>query len=106
MKTTKLYRVEGIHYTDGIRLQMMDYAVTKETPKGFWIALWPKRWVSKTSRKRFAHPTRDEAIVAFRFRKKRQLEILTERLNSAKRALALLDSAQPFDEVSSDNLLL
>jgi hypothetical protein len=46
-----------------------------------------KRWVSKTSRKRFAYPTLKEALHNFRARKNRQISILTHRLERAKTAL-------------------
>ena len=78
----------------------------KETPCGWWISedpyykrnqeefkILPKwdwgkpRWVSKTSRRRYAFPTKEEALVSFKARKRRQITILTHQLSQAKEAL-------------------
>jgi hypothetical protein len=95
----KLYRLDAVHYTDGIRLQMAAYDVTRETPRGYWIALWPKKWVSKTTRKRFAHQTQDDALFAFKKRKERQIAILTEQLASARTALSMAENNVEFEPV-------
>jgi len=55
----------------------------KETPCGYWIYddwVYKKRWVSGTSTRRFAYPTREEALVSYKFRKVSQLKILKNRL--------------------------
>ena len=65
----------------------------RETPKGWWIA-WDTyidkkywKWVSKTSRKRFAYPTREEAWTSFRLRKDRQNAILQQQLETSNELL-------------------
>lgn len=63
-----------------------EHQVQNETPKGYWISF---RWVSKTSKKRFAHPTKDEAWASFQARKKRQILILSTQLKHAQEAAAL-----------------
>lgn len=65
------------------------YFIIKETPKGFWVGdkhYW-KRWVSKDGRKRFAHPTKEEALFGFIKRKEKQIKILEAQLNRAKNML-------------------
>lgn len=93
----KLYRYENITYIIGdedygitnrrVVIQLRDYQVQKETPQGYWI--YPKRWVSKTANKRFAYPTLKEAWRSFKLRKKRQIQILSLRLEIAREADAL-----------------
>jgi hypothetical protein len=51
-----------------------------------------KKWVSSTSKKRFAYPTKEEAVNAFRKRKERQVSILEERLRHARQALSTPES--------------
>lgn len=69
------------------RVYLRECLVLKVTPKGYWIE--GRRWVSKTSKKRYAHPTQDEAWAAYQARKKRQVSILAEQLENAQEALAL-----------------
>lgn len=92
----KLYRYEDVaHATEfkwdlDVRVYLHEYPVKKETRKGYWIdeCFGNLKWVSKTSRKRFAHPTIEEARKSFRKRKERQIAILTARLKRAKAALS------------------
>lgn len=101
-----LYRYEDVRFAgmpigDGweeygsSRLEIVCHRirVTEETKCGYWVD-WPsifhtRRWVSKTSKKRFAHPTEGEAWKSFQKRKERQIQIYTARLRQAKEALAL-----------------
>lgn len=73
-----------------VQLSLMEFDVISETPCGYWI-IWPmeKYWVSKTAKKRFAYPTKEEALRSFRKRKERQISIYSARLKRAKEALAL-----------------
>ena len=48
-----------------------------------------KRWVSMTSKKRFAHATIEEAKASYRLRKARQIQILAARLEVARIAHTL-----------------
>ncbi len=64
-------------------IYLTEYQVTKETTKGYWIGTV---WVSKTSKKRYAYPSKDEAWASFQARKKRQILILSTRLAYAQEA--------------------
>ena len=46
-----------------------------------------KRWVSKSTKKRLAYPTKAEAQASFIARKRRQIKILTNQLECAKEVL-------------------
>jgi hypothetical protein len=94
----EFYRYEDIVYADiGVRINERKFKLLKETPCGYWILPdwgynYPeseefKRWVSKVSKKRFAYPTKEEALVSYMARKKRQIEILKSQLKRAEIAL-------------------
>lgn len=88
----KFYRYENVRFVDRVRVQEIVYDLVKETPKGYWIDWWgDKKWVSKTTKKRWAYPTREEAKTNFIARKNRQIEILTDKLKDAKDALYFAD---------------
>jgi len=101
----KLYRFEDVSYgilneweeVSGsyVRVEERTYDVLKETPKGYWINLWSfeyeKKWVSKEAKKRFAYPTREEAMTNFKARKGRQIQILESQLKKAKEALNIAE---------------
>jgi hypothetical protein len=89
------YRYEDINTYDGPRIVEKTYNLVKETTHGYWINnifLFfgeGKRWVSKTSRKRFAYPTKNEALQSFIARKTRQITILQYNLKRAQESLQL-----------------
>lgn len=77
------------HY--GTRLEVIEtaYPVVKKTPKGAWLELGvfgetDKRWVGLGTGKRFAHPTRKEALEGYIHRKNRQIKIYEARLRDAQ----------------------
>lgn len=107
----EFYRYEDFNSWNHFYVLRVLYLV-KETPKGWWISdekdyllkaekealVIKKRWISKTSRKRFAYPTREEALNSYKARKKRQIIILK---NKIERAISSLHEA----EYSCDPLL-
>lgn len=65
------------------------FRVLKTTPRGVWLDDFGRqRFVRQDARKRFACPTRGEALESFRARKKRQLSIMKARVALIERALA------------------
>ena len=85
-----------------VKIFLNEYRVIRETPCGYWISkysdalihidnnLYPEqRWVSKTSKKRFAYPTKHEALLNLKYRKQRQIKILERNLARAKSSLDL-----------------
>ena len=79
--------------------------LVKETPCGYWIGGDYSymgegvRWVSKTSRKRYAYPTREEAWESYRARKERQVIILQAKLKKAKACLQKANESLPQKEI-------
>jgi len=94
------YRYEDVlnwnYYLNKAKVQIYlnDYEMLRETACGYWINTSGygksyERWVSKTSRKRFAYPTKYEALINFKHRKQRQIKLLEVNLSRAKAALDL-----------------
>jgi hypothetical protein len=69
------------------------YLVTRETAKGWWIHDGcDEKWVSKTSKRRFAYPTKAEALHNYKARKLRQIKILKAQLDRAETGLKIADT--------------
>lgn len=102
----KLYRYESKRwsvcvdsemeiFTSRLELCLKSYNIVSETPCGYWITFCSgtkDKWVSKTSRKRFAYPSKEEAKEAYRQRKLAYIRHSQSRLKRAKEELSLLDS--------------
>lgn len=91
------YRYED--YSDegycGIRLEVYEFRVLSTTPKGVWIDRWgTKRFVLLDARKRFACPTKAEALTSYIKRKERQIRILNSQIEYARQALELAEDEQ------------
>ena len=90
----EFYRYADVQHMDRVHIYKYTYQLIKETAKGYWIDVgYPQKgkWVSKTSKKRYAYPTREEAKENFIARKKRQISILSGQLENAKAALYYVD---------------
>jgi hypothetical protein len=90
----QLYRYVDRQDTDGLSIWCSEYLVLADTPRGYWINSWGMgtrrdKWVSGHSVKRFAYPTKEEAMVNFKARKARQIKILTSQLSQATDAYAM-----------------
>ena len=106
----KFYRYEVVEYAEhdfdgelvspsipNPKLELREYDLFKETPKGYWIGYgslgeykynW-KKWVSKTTKKRFAYPTEKEALINYIKRTEKRLEILERQAWTCKISLNL-----------------
>lgn len=75
-----------------VKLQMTDFKVTKVTPKGVWVSaggMCTPRFVLLTANKRYAAPSKEEALASLLARKARQMRILETQLGHAKSAVTL-----------------
>jgi hypothetical protein len=73
-----------------VRLHKID--VLKFTPKGAWVRDYytgDPRFVRITDGKQYAHATKEEARQSFIARKRRQITILSARLDDAREALRI-----------------
>lgn len=117
----KLYRISTDAQGDYVRLYLESFRIVKHTPKGYWIGTdymiegygfdksgeyqGSKKWVSKVSRKRYAYPTKDEALRAYIMRTARYASILQARLDHALGGLKLGNRLKKEEiEINDDNL--
>ena len=71
-----------------VRVYLHQFQVIRVTPKGVWIDGWfSKRFVLNEARKRYALPTKDEALQSFLARKERQASIYQTRVSRADQAI-------------------
>lgn len=84
----KLYRFHDFPAYRGAHITLFDFAVLRETPRGYWIDVWgKKKWVSKTARSRFAYPEIEKAKTNFKKRKERQLGFLKLKVTHVENVL-------------------
>jgi len=108
MTELKFYRYDSVEYAsldfdgDAIvppfpnpTIELRTFDLFKETSKGYWIISSGlkffsryKKWVSKTAKKRYAYPSKKEALNSFIKRNQRRLEILERQLELCKANLA------------------
>lgn len=90
------YRYNEYQNEDGPVIQCQHFYVIKRTPKGVWVG-WPqwKRFVLNDARKRFALPTKAEALQSYIARKRRQTRILASQYARARKALAMAREMTP-----------
>lgn len=88
MELTILYRYErGYIMNCTAHLYLNVYKIIKVTEKGYWIndlASLGNKWVSGTSRKRFAYPTKEEAFENFKKRSERCAKIQEAQLSRTR----------------------
>ncbi len=102
----KFYRYDwreyaSIDYDDGYsyhnplpdpKIELSTLALVKETKKGYWITYdsfgsgW-KKWIPKESKKRFAYPTKEEALNSFIKRTEKRLQINQHEVECCRVAL-------------------
>ncbi len=75
-------------------LILHEYFLHKETPKGYWIGIGlfggiigEPFWVSKNAKKRYAYPTKEEAMTNYIKRTERRIKILKRQLWSCEISL-------------------
>lgn len=115
MSERVLYRYEDVAVSTGydewgyssgsrVELYLREYPVLRETPKGVWISLscgefhalgdQCERFVLLGARRRFACPTREEALDSFLARKRRQLSIHKARIRHVESAIAAAEDVR------------
>lgn len=93
---TMLYRYDSYpRYDDTVEVAFETFYAVKRTRKGVWVQAYgytknPQghKFVLLSGTKRFAYPTKAEALESFIARKKRQIEYLNQHLANARMALA------------------
>lgn len=104
-----LYRYAVTYYENGPRVDLEEFDMIKETQCGWWIIQagtyddYGKKWVSKTAKKRYAYPTKEEALIGFKARKERQISILKARLSGAEHELDIANDIVIEEENKNEN---
>jgi hypothetical protein len=92
------YRYEIVRYSNGVdefddplpghsvAVEVRDFMVSRHTPKGAWIKTYSgdERFVLKDARKRYACPTKEEALDSFIARQRRRISILEAQAEDSK----------------------
>lgn len=89
-------------YFSTLSIRLHEFTVHKVTPKGVWLALYgpddlhrigegSRRFVLLGARKRFACPTKTEALQSLLARRKKQRRIYMARLASTNEAIRLIE---------------
>lgn len=91
-------------YPARVEVRVSKIPIIKRTKCGMWVGHgeWDKHWVRNNAVKKYAHPTKLEAIQSFIARKKRQIKIVGDQLNRAKMALAAAEQMEK-EEQSNDS---
>ena len=96
----EFYRYETVRAEYGPFIRLNTFNLHKETPKGYWIGYGSlhegqlrshSKWVSKTGKKRYAYPTKDEALVNYIKRCEIRTEILSSQLADMHFILRLIE---------------
>jgi hypothetical protein len=70
------------------KIRLETFELVKETEKGYWITYSffsnYKKWIPKESRKRFAYPTKEEALTNLIKRTEKRISLLERQLKSCK----------------------
>lgn len=113
----KFYRYEAVQYAEhdidgelmpsshpNPTLECREYVLIKETPKGYWVGFCPykpqydnwkyiwKKWIPKKAKKRFAYPTKEEALNNYILRTERRINILNKQIEFCMSALSIAKS--------------
>lgn len=97
----QFYRYEEMMEEDSLsppKLHCYQYSVEKETRCGYWIMPQvgfhgiKRRWVSKEARKRYAYPSKNEALKGLIARKRRQKVICEYQIDLAIATIAVAEN--------------
>lgn len=93
-KPTYYYRYDGVHIRNNSSIYLSSFEVVGTTPKGIYINTFDhsKKLILNDWVKKYAYPTKEEALSAFIKRKKREIAILESRLHFAKNYLKIATS--------------
>lgn len=74
-----------------VAVNLAEFVVLRVTPKGVWVTppyYGDPRFIRLSARKRYACPTKEEALTSFLARKERQLSILEAQARNVRKAIA------------------
>ena len=76
------------------KIELIEFKTLRETKNGYWIELYmgKEKFVLKTSRKRYAYPTKQEAFKSFEIRTKHSLKYARRDMKNAEYFLQACES--------------
>ena len=86
----KFYRYECGNSGVGVRIKLITYSLIRETKAGYWIGYLIngrhicQKWIPKISLKRFAYPTKKEALTNYVKRSEKRVRILNFQLKTTE----------------------
>ncbi|MFA5600827.1 MAG: hypothetical protein WDA06_09565 [Phenylobacterium sp.] len=85
-----LYRYDTKYNSYQIGIACTEYEILKKTPKGAWIeGKGKRRFILDDACRKWAWPTKKEALISFLARKRKQLHILDKQFYVAKQSQSL-----------------
>jgi hypothetical protein len=94
------YRYEERRWSQGegfrprLEVALVEFDVVKRTPRGVWVVYRGmtigRRFVLDGARRRYACPTKEEAMESFVARKRKQAKIYETRLGDTRAVLAMV----------------
>ena len=84
-------------FQSGDSINCVFYPILSHTPKGLWVTGYNNKptFIRNAWRKKFAHATVEKAFIAFKLRKKKQIQILESQLIAAKENLDVAKAFNP-----------
>jgi hypothetical protein len=84
---------------------VVKYVVIRHPPKGVWLegryGPFKPRFVLKGARRRFACPTKTEALASYIARQKRRIEILSGQIDDSKQGISIATALLKREESES-----
>lgn len=76
----------------------MEFRVVRHTRCGVWIDVWgQEKFINNSFHKRFAYPTKKEALHSFIMRKRRQIQLAEAKIFTARDRLAWAEKFRDMD---------
>lgn len=97
------YRYYYSSSEDRVRVLLEEFQVLRQTQKGVWIALYPGhtgKFVLRDATKRYACPTKEEALTSFIARKTKQLRIMRACIRDVECAVKLAKEGKTIGSIT------
>jgi hypothetical protein len=94
----------GVYFRMETPTWICEFTVVRKTPQGVWIELWEgkRRFILNSAKKRWALPSREEAVESYIWRRRKQISILQKRLQMAQEELVRAIELKGKGEIPSE----
>jgi len=87
-----------VHTGNSVDVKLREFSLVAEIPKGYWIGDaetgWFKKWIRKKSKKRYAYPSKEEALNSYLIRTRNRVGYLQRDLKNAEKALKIAEKIE------------